>query len=133
MKRLLPILLTVLAICIGCSNSELLTPREFTEEMADITRRGSPDWKVEIVEDLQLKVTLPGNRDGGSQFLQNAYDEYKHDPNGKSGIMHRYAQGLRSSIATMEEPVDSSRLVPVIKDRPWLTELQQSIVERGQT
>lgn len=73
MKRLLHAIFAALGFCSGCSESAVVTPRQFTEEFADELRKSSPGLKVEVINDLELKVT-PLNGQSFSSFLNNAYD-----------------------------------------------------------
>lgn len=132
MKRFIQTVLAALGICSGCSKSDVLSPAAFTSEFAIALQKSSPGLKVEIVRDLQLKVTMS---DGGqsTSFLDNAYDTYKLDPKSKDEVIKLFvAAGLETyaSLKTPEE-LDRTRIIPVIKDRPWIEETRKAVMSRG--
>lgn len=130
MKRLIQLLLTSLGLCSGCSQSEFVTPREFTREFAEALRKASPGLKVSVVRDLELKITSADGRDSTS-YLDNAYDTYKQDPNAQADVIQRFIAAALENIGTVRDGVDRTRIVPVIKDRPWLEETRQALLSRG--
>jgi uncharacterized protein YtpQ (UPF0354 family) len=130
MKRLAQFLLTALGLYSGCSKSDILTPGEFTRELAESLRQARTGLTVVIVRDLELKVTSPGGRDSTS-FLDNAYDTYKQDPKAKTNVILRFVAAGLETIDGLRDGVDRTRIIPVIKDRPWLEETRQALVSRG--
>lgn len=134
MKRLLQAGLAALGLCSGCSKSDVLTPTQFTNEFAHELRTASPGLRVEVVKDMELKVTTADGRESTS-FLDNAYDTYKLDPKSKQEVIKKFVAAGLETIATLgkSEPVDRKLIVPVIKDRPWLEETRQALAARGAT
>jgi uncharacterized protein YtpQ (UPF0354 family) len=130
MKRLGKLLLAAVAVCSGCSHSDIVTPGEFTREFADALRKACPGFKVTIVRDMELKVTGPDGHDSTS-FLNNAYDLYKQDPKAKADLIQRYVASGLESFNAVRDAVDRTRIVPVIKDRPWLEETRKELISRG--
>lgn len=132
MKRLMQAGLAALGLCSGCSKSDLLTPTKFTNEFAQELREASPGLTVEVVKDMELKVTTADGRESTS-FLDNAYDTYKQDPKSKQEVIKRFVAAGLDTIASLgkSEPVDRKLIVPVIKDRPWLEETKQALLARG--
>lgn len=133
-KRFIQAGLAALGLCSGCSKSEVLTPGQFTNEFAQELRKASSELKVEVVKDLELKVTTADGRESTS-FLDNAYDTYKLDPKSKQEVIQNF---VASGIDTFEslgksEALDRKLIVPVVKDRPWLEETRQALVARGAT
>lgn len=104
-----------------------MTPGEFTREAAALIQGKRPDVKVEIQEDLEIRIA-----DGFRCFLGNAYDLYRANPSaGKRIIGDVIAAGLEA----MERSglkIRKDQIVPVIKDRNWLEESRQAMVMRGQ-
>ncbi len=131
MNRFLQIMLACLTLCLGCSKSDVLTPREFTREFAEALRKASPGSEVAVVNELELKVTRADGRDSTS-FLDNAYDTYKQDPKAKLEVIQRYVAAALEAFETVRGEVDRTRIVPVIKDRPWLEETRQALMDRGE-
>ena len=130
MKRIFRLVLAAIGFCSGCSKSEIVTPGEFTREFAASLRRAQPGLTVVIVRDLQLKVTSADGRDSTS-FLDNAYDMYKQDPKAKGDVIQRFVTAGVETIGGVRDGVDRTRIVPVIKDRPWSEETRQALLSRG--
>lgn len=124
------LLLAAIGLCSGCSHSDKINPGEFTREFAGALRKASPGLRVVIVRDLELKVTSPDGRDSTS-FLDNAYDMYKQDPKAKDDVIQRFIAAGLDTIGTIRDGVDRTRIVPVIKDRPWLEETRRALMNRG--
>jgi uncharacterized protein YtpQ (UPF0354 family) len=132
MKRLIQAALAALGLCSGCSKSDVLTPTQFTSEFAQELRKASPELRVEVVKDMELKVTTADGRESTS-FLDNAYDLYMQDPKSKEDIFEKYVAASLETIASLQtsEVLDRMRIVPVIKDRPWLEETRNAMIARG--
>ncbi|MBN9692912.1 MAG: DUF1444 family protein [Verrucomicrobia bacterium] len=130
MKRFFQLVLAAVGLCFGCSQSGVVTPREFTREFAEALRKASPELKVAVVRDLELKITSADGRDSTS-FLDNAYDTYKQDPKAKADVIQRFVAAGLETIGIVRDGVDRTRIVPVIKDRPWLEETRQVLLSRG--
>lgn len=122
--------LAAVVLCAGCTNSDILTPKQFTREFAESLRQAQPSLQVEIVRDLELKISSPGGG-GSTSFLNNAYDTYKQDPKAKAVVLQRFVAANLDSIGGATDGVDRTRIVPVIKDRPWLVEMRQTLLSRG--
>lgn len=134
MKRFLQAGLAALGLCSGCSQSDVLTPTRFTSEFAHELHRASPELRIKVVKDLELRITTADGRESTS-FLDNAYDIYKLDPKLKQEVIKKFVMAGVETIATLgkSEPVDRNLIVPVIKDRPWLEETRQALAARGAT
>lgn len=130
MKRFVHLVLASLGLFSGCSRSPVVTPREFTRGFAEALRSTEPGLKVTIVKDLELKVTSVDGRDS-TAFLDNAYDVYRQDPKAKAEVIQRFVTSWLETVGAVQKGVDRSRIVPVIKDRPWLEETQQALLSRG--
>ena len=130
MKRIAQLLLAAVGLCFGCSQSDIMTPSEFTRVFADALRKAGPELKVVIARDLELKVTSADGRDSTS-FLDNAYNMYKQDPKAKDDVIERFVTAGLETIGSVRDGVDRTRIVPVIKDRPWLEETRQALMSRG--
>ncbi|PWF48542.1 hypothetical protein C7C56_011300 [Massilia glaciei] len=79
--------------------------------------------------DLELQLT---NAEGeaSTAFLDNAYKEYLHDPKAIEDVIQRYTVSYLA-ITKDEVRIDRARIVPIIKDRQWLSEITQSLRDRG--
>jgi uncharacterized protein YtpQ (UPF0354 family) len=122
----------VLGLCFGCSRSNVISQAQFTREFAEALRQSSPGLKVEIVNGTELDIT---KTDGShvSTFLSNAYDLYKQSPKSKDEIIRRYvAADLESLInVNISNTVDRTRIVPIVKDKPWLEDFKKELAARG--
>ncbi len=101
-------------------------------EFAEAMRKSSPGLRVDVIGDLELKVTNAEGRDS-TPFLYNAYDAYLQEPAAKADLIHRFAAAALETATAGHSGVDRSRIVPVIKDRPWLAEIRQAMLHRGAT
>jgi len=88
-----------------------------------------PSSTVTVKGDLELEIRDPSGVER-TVHLTNAYKEYLLDPTRIDSI-------VRTLAAAMLQPrkdqagLDRSRIVPVIKDRQWLLDLQQTLKARG--
>jgi len=130
MNRFVRLLLATIGCCAGCSKSDVVTPRQFTREFAESLRQSQPGLGVVIVRDLELKITSADGRSSTS-FLDNAYDMYKQEPTAKADVMQKFITAGLETINSLKEGVVRERIVPVIKDRPWLEESRQALLSRG--
>ena len=106
------------------------TPSQFTKEFADALRAASPGLKIEVVNNLELKVVSADGHES-TFFLDNAYTTYKQEPGGKQEVITRFISDDLEYIKSQHSAVDRTRIVPVIKDRPWLEETRQALLSRG--
>ena len=125
-------MLAAFGLCSGCTKSGIVTPAEFTREYADAFRKASAGTKVEIIKDLELKITPDGGNDF-TMFLDNAYDNYKSDPSSREDVIERYViAGLETISGPQKEAeLDRTRIVPVIKDHAWLEDTRKALLSRG--
>lgn len=132
MRRFTHPILAALGIVSSCSKPDALSPAAFTSEFATALRDALPGLKVEIVKDLELHVTAT-NGVQTTSFLNNAYDTYKQEPASKVEIINRYVTGGLETIGSLQSPeqLDRTRIVPIIKDRPWLEETRKVMTDRG--
>jgi uncharacterized protein YtpQ (UPF0354 family) len=127
MKRLL-ILICFLLVC-GMSRAGTLSPAAFTQEFARALTAAAPSTTVTVQGELQLSVKDAAGLDR-TLFLSNAYQDYSRDP-------ARFGELVKASVAAMQQSakagtkLDRARIVPVIKDRKWLSDLQQTLKAQG--
>lgn len=132
MKQLIQSALLALLLCAGCSKSAIISKSKFTAEFAEALHKSSPELKVQVVEEMQLKVTSADNHDF-TLYLDNAYDQYKQDPKSKYAIFANYVGSFSETVASApkSEGLDRTLIIPVIKDRAWLDETQKALRDRG--
>jgi len=129
LKRVVRFLLAALGFCSGCSKSPVLTPSQFTDEFAKALRASSPGLQVDIVAGLQLRVTSLDGHERIS-FLHNAYDVYKLDPSAPTEVIQRFIASFKTEPGSPER-IDPACIIPVIKDRAWLEETRQALLDSG--
>jgi uncharacterized protein YtpQ (UPF0354 family) len=131
MRRALQLLLLLSVVCSSCSKSDVLAPGPFSKEFAAALQTASPGLKVELVQDLQLKITTVDGKDF-TFFLDNAYGLYNQDPKSKDAVIRKYVEsGLDTFTHPATDTVDRARIVPVLKDRGWLQEIRWAVADRS--
>ncbi len=123
MRALLYALLLVAGLS-ATARADTPSPSAFTAQFARALQAAMPSAKVSIVRDLQLDVR---RADGTSATvsLANNYKDYVPDPKWFDAVIKAYAAALAKPVpAKLSAKVDHTRIVPVIKDRAWLAELQ---------
>ena len=93
----------------------LLTPVQFTQEMATALQRSALKVQTEIVQDLALRFTMADQRKG-TLHLRNAYQKYLCNPGAKDAIVAIYICSFEDHPSlTPNAPIDSSRIVPILQ------------------
>ena len=107
-----------------------ISEAEFTEAFAHILREELPALRVTIRGPLELKLV---QQDGAEQtaFLENAFTEYQANPDARQEVLEKFAAGLLESISFPKGQIDRARIVPVIKDAAYITEVRRSLQSRG--
>lgn len=128
MKHLLTSLLGALGLT-ACAAVSPMSPADFTQAVAEAYRATTPGSEITVVADLQLKIK-PAQGNETTAFLDNAYAEYLRSPKDKRAIIERYVQSYKD-IPQGEFKLDPSMIVPVVKDRAWLEEVERAAEARG--
>lgn len=118
------IIATVALVCwaggVLAQGSQDLSARAFTERVAAGLAAKLPGSKATVAGDLQITI----KRADGSEILlsvRNLYQDYKGNPANIGAIIDAYAAGLAEKPpARAAAKLDTTRIVPVIKDRQWL-------------
>jgi uncharacterized protein YtpQ (UPF0354 family) len=108
---------------LAAARADTPSPSAFTAQFARALQVAMPSAKVSIVRDLQLDVR---RADGTSATvsLVNNYKDYTADPKWFDAVIKAYAGALAKPAVKQAAKLDRTRIVPVIKDRAWLAELQ---------
>lgn len=114
----------------GKAGSEVPDPGAFTRAYADALAKAESGFTVEIVNDLELRVTTADGKQS-TAFLNNAYDVCVHNPGATDKVIEQFVAASADTALTLEERVDRTRIVPVIKDAAWLQETRQAMLDRG--
>jgi len=107
---------------------DILTEKQFTKEYYKKATELNPESNYKIVEDLHLVSTYNGN--DSHHFLYNAYFEYKLEPSALDSIIILYISAL-DNLANPAENIDINRIIPVIKDKNYITDIRRSLAEKG--
>jgi uncharacterized protein YtpQ (UPF0354 family) len=130
MKNILRITLTALGLCSGCSKNPVISPEQFTEEVAIALRTSISGAKVETVKVLELRVTCSDGNEFTS-LLYNPYDLYKQQPEHKADVVQRIIAAALGIAKGSSGVADPNCIVPVIKPRAWMEEGRQAMINRG--
>lgn len=106
-----------------------MDPVAFTEEVARRVRAAVPDLDVQIAGELELAIAM--NEDGGNRaFLNNAYQMYSGEsPKHRDELIDRFVRSFAEAAKGLERSADA--IIPVVKDRAWLTEIEASVRQMG--
>jgi uncharacterized protein YtpQ (UPF0354 family) len=110
--------------------AQTLAPAPFTSQFARALQGAMPSASIAVVRDLQLNVR---RADGTSATvnLDNVYRDYSSDPKRLDQLVRAYATALAQSARAGSAKLDPANIVPLIKHRPWLTELQTKFKEQN--
>jgi uncharacterized protein YtpQ (UPF0354 family) len=113
----------------GKPSEPTLDPTAFTEEVARRVRAAVPGPEVRVVGDLELAIALDG--DGSNRvFLENAYRLYRGESaQGRDALIERFVQSFAEAAKGLERSPEA--IIPVIKDRAWLAEVDASVRQMG--
>ncbi len=127
-------LLIIFAIAIfsGCSRSNVVSPKEFTAEAADVLRKSST-MTIVVDGDLQLSAKKANGTNAGTIFLNNPYDMYQRTPAKKEQIIKQFVESWLEGITLEEKSIDPTRIVPVVKDHPWPAQAASVAKQHGKS
>lgn len=108
----------------------VMPPDDFRDLYLAYLRNEAPEAGIEIVDSLEVKVALE-DETSHSVFLDNAYQQYEADPGNRDEIIEVYLASFLEVARQEEAGIDPDQIVPVIKDRGWLEEVEASLEERG--
>jgi uncharacterized protein YtpQ (UPF0354 family) len=108
----------------AAARADTPSPSAFTAQFARALQAAVPSAKVRVVRDLQLDVERADGT-AATVSLANNYKDYTPDSKWFNALINAYAAALAKPLpAKLAANVDIARIVPVIKDRAWLAELQ---------
>ncbi len=114
----------------GPSEPTILSETGFRDQYTKVLRQLEPAIVTEASGDLGVKISL-GERVHHA-YLDNAYHEYQRDPTSLDDVLDRWAQAAVGSLRTLEtEDIDLARIVPVIKDARYVSDVRQSMIDAG--
>jgi uncharacterized protein YtpQ (UPF0354 family) len=122
----------ILALCVGAAQAKTLTPGEFTAAFTAVLRAELPTATIVAKGDLELVIKDADGKKTATAFLHNAYQEYTSAPsNDVQNVIRKYVTALVEQQQSKPAKLDRARIVPVIKDRQWLADTQQTLKARG--
>jgi uncharacterized protein YtpQ (UPF0354 family) len=126
LKAPLLILGIVLVACSRSTDSKAT----FTEEFVAALRSSDPALKVEMVGELEVRVSN-ANGKPYTIFLANAYAQARTDPSVRADIIKDHVASALESSKKDPLPFDRSVVIPVVKDRAWMSEIIAFQKSRG--
>lgn len=112
------------------SKTRILSPAEFTREYVKNLQSIGTGLVVEIVQDLELRISRQGKSDV-TNFLHNAYDVYRQAPTNKATVLNKFALSFLETLDLQDKKLDPTRIVPILKDRAWIEETRQALATHG--
>jgi len=122
------VLLLALLFSLSCGEQPP-TPAQFTQEFVEEVRKTRPSLVATVEADLQVRIETPDGAHS-TTFLENAYQLALQDPEARGAVIRGYVQAILEPKSTVE-PVDRTRIVPVVKDRAWLSDIGAALAARG--
>jgi uncharacterized protein YtpQ (UPF0354 family) len=119
-------LASIICLCLAAlaHAGDAPSERAFTDEYVAALRAALPAIKIESVKPLEVKVTLPDGK-SSTAFLINAYNDLQRDPSSRKAIIERQVASM-VEVSKPDEGLDKRNIVPVIKDRAWMSETAKS-------
>jgi len=127
MTRLIALLIFILAMPAPLQ-ARTLTPAEFTDAYVDAVVATQPSFSVVRKDPLRLSIKAPNGRTV-TALLDNAYHDYMADPGQLEAILRKYIAFMVET-AGRTDAIDPARIVPVVKDRQWLIEMQKAAAQQ---
>lgn len=118
---------------ICAAQAETLAPKIFTDTFAKRMQAARPGSAVTVKGDLAIQIK---DADGRTleMSLANFYASYRSEPNRLEELTRTYIAGVTppgGASTKKDEALDRTRIVPVIKDRPWLDEVNGRVRASG--
>jgi len=112
----------------GRREDAALAPAAFSEEMARRVRAAAPDAEVHVVGELALEIA--SGPDGGKIYLENAYRMYRGlAPAEREEMIERFVRSFADATRGFEPTREA--IIPIVKDRAWLDEIEASMCAQG--
>jgi len=120
-----------IAVFLGLAFAETLSPRAFTEEIANAIRTAVPSAKVWIERELEVEIRYSNGQNVLAE-LTTSYNVYRNEPERLKGIIDLHIERLKTDeYAKSQIKLDHSKIVPVVKNRKWLEDAERRIKAAG--
>lgn len=128
MRRFFASLIFTLGLS-SIADSAPLSADQFTQAFAKRLKKAQPAINLIVRSDLLLMIKdLGGNET--TMYLDNAYSQYLLDPTAVDEILKNYIASFGET-TEKSASLERTRIVPIIKDRNWIAEINESVKERG--
>lgn len=126
MRWLFAVVIGSFLLC--AAQAETLAPQAFTDTFAKRLKAASPESTVTVKGDLAIVARSPNGR-SLEISLSNLYAAYRSDPNQLEELIRTYVVGITQpqEASTKSVALDRTRIIPMIKDRPWLDEVNGKV------
>ena len=122
--RLHIFLVIFMSILISCNGNKIISEKQFTEIYHDSLLKAHPGTKFTIISDLNINGA---HKEGLLKIsLQNAYNDYKAQPDSIKPIISRYMRSSKEALHT-EDSLTKDKIVPVIKSNSYLADVAKSL------
>lgn len=107
-----------------------LSQRQLAEAFVKALTKAQPDAQVTIKANLEVAIRYP---DGGEHiaYLDNAYAMVRDNPANVQSVLDTMVAALGETRASKASAIDRERIVPVVKDRAWLRDIQATLKASG--
>lgn len=106
-----------------------MDPAAFAEEVARRVRAAVPEIDVKVVGELELAIDMT-DEGGNRAFLHNAYQMYQGEsPKRRDDLIDRFVASFAEAAKGLERSPEA--IIPVVKDRAWLVEIEASMRQMG--
>lgn len=113
----------------GARPVPVMTRAEFTGEVARRVRVAVPEIDVKVVGELELAIDMT-DEGGNRAFLHNAYQMYQGESaKRRDDLIDRFVASFAEAAKGLERSPEA--IIPVVKDRAWLVEIETSMRQMG--
>jgi uncharacterized protein YtpQ (UPF0354 family) len=102
----------------------ILSKKRFRNRLLDVLRLRLPQARIQGCGDLSIAIAELGTPERVGANLENAYREFEENPSAIDDIITRWADVIVESSSKSNAGIDVSAVVPVIRSRTWLADLQ---------
>ena len=107
-----------------------LLPRDrFVLEYQDAIKTAFPGSQITPVKDHFVVRDVNGKE--SRFFVDNAYLEFLGNSENKTAILRRFANAMTAAPEMASSNLDRARIVPVLKDKAWETEIRAGLQQQG--
>jgi uncharacterized protein YtpQ (UPF0354 family) len=102
----------------------------FTQAFVAALEAARPGTEIRVLGPLLLQL-VDEKGGAGTADLEDAFIEYRLAPGELESIVRRHVAAYASEFASKPRPIDTSRIVPIVKSRRWIADYAAIIKEQG--